>query len=270
MRRGVRRRLLAAALVLVCLAGCDVQFGLGTDVPLRSTIDGFEMVRLPAGEFWMGSPATEFGREAQEQRHRVRLTRPFFLGVSEVTQKQWRTVMGNSPSHFAACGDDCPVERVNFLEIEAFLDKLNAATGAGFRLPTEAEWEYACRAGSELPFGRQSTLGAADANINGRYPYGAAAGVESQGTMRVGQFGANAWGLFDMSGNVWEWTQDRHCPYQDGDAVDPLGRCESPHYVIRGGSWKFDGNSARCALRYTHRPQDRGFSLGFRLARDAR
>ena len=259
---------LIVAVAVVAFAACRSASG-GASAPARSTLHGFEMVLLPAGEFWMGSPEAEVGREPQERRHRVRLTAPFYLGVAEVTQKQWRDVMGTNPSHFMRCGDDCPVDSITFVDVGAFLAKLNGATAGGFRLPTEAEWEYACRAGGDAPFGGRSTLGAGDANINGRYPYAAPAGDEGTGTMPTRQFPANAWGLFDMAGNVWEWTQDRHCPYADGDAVDPLGRCESPHHVIRGGSWKFDGNSARCALRYTHRPQDRGYSLGFRLARDA-
>jgi formylglycine-generating enzyme required for sulfatase activity len=236
---------------------------------IRDDASGIELVRLPAGEFVMGTPENEAGREPQEIAHRVRLTKAFYLGVTEVTQRQWSAIMNGNPSHFTACGPECPVERVNFHEVEAFIAKLNARSGGGFRLPTEAEWEYACRAGGSAPFGARRTLSAADANIDGRFPYGAAAAPESAGTMRVGRFRANAFGLRDMSGNVWEWTADWHCPYPAEAATDPIGRCESPHRVIRGGSWKFDGNSARCGLRYTHRPQDRGFSLGFRVAKDA-
>lgn len=142
------------------------------------------------------------------------LTTSFYLGVTEVTQRQWEAVMGSNPSHCTACGPDCPVEQVNVHEI-----------------------------------------------------HGAEATGPSAGTMPVARFAPNPWGLFDMSGNLWEWTGDWHCPYPAGDATDPAGRCDSPHRVIRGGSWMFDGNSARCALRYTHRPQDRGFSLDFRAAR---
>jgi formylglycine-generating enzyme required for sulfatase activity len=256
-------------LCLLALNACEMR-NEGDTLP-RSTEGGIEMFLVPAGEFLMGSPDGESGREAPEVLHRVRLTRPFYLGVTEVTQKQWRTVMNANPSHFTACGDDCPVERVSFHDIDAFLSKLNASTRASFRLPTEAEWEYACRAGGRAPFGNRSTLAGTDANINGRYPYqAAAASDESKGTLPVGRFKANAWGFLDTSGNVWEWTQDAYCPYTQAEATDPLGRCDSPFRVIRGGSWKFDANSARCALRYTHRPQDLGFSLGFRLARDPR
>jgi formylglycine-generating enzyme required for sulfatase activity len=231
---------------------------------------GIEMVRIEAGTFTMGTPQTEAGREDQERLHAVSLTTPFYLGVTEVTQAQWEAVMGTRPSHFGGCGGDCPVERVNFHDVRAFIARLNASEGGGFRLPTEAEWEYACRAGGRAAFGHTSTLGSDDANINGADPYGVAATGPSASTRAVGSFSPNPWGLFDMSGNVWEWTADWHCPYPAGEVANPIGRCESPHRVIRGGSWAFDGNSARCGLRYTHRPQDLGFSLGFRLARSVR
>lgn len=264
----MRSRLAAATAALVVLAaGCGAEKRDGTRI--RDQASGIELVLLPAGEFVMGSPESEAGREEQERAHRVRLTRPFYLGVTEVTQGQWQAITGSNPSHFTACGPDCPVEQVNFHDVQAFLTQLNAASSGGFRLPTEAEWEYACRAGGTAPFGHRPTLGAGDANIDGRFPYSEAATSESTGTVAAGRFAASPWGLFDMSGNVWEWTQDAHCPYPTSDVTDPLGQCESPHRVIRGGSWKFDGNSARCALRYTHRPQDRGFSLGFRVARNA-
>ena len=237
---------------------------------LKEPATGLELVLIQPGSFTMGSPPGTVGREPQETQHRVTITRPFYLGRTEVTQGQWTQVMGSNPSHFPSCGLSCPVEGVNFTDVEAFIARLNQRGGPTYRLPTEAEWEYACRAGGEAPFGARESLGGADANIDGRFPYNAAAGNESAGTMPVGRFAANAWGLVDMSGNVWEWTQDWHCPYPSAPAVDPVGACASPHRVIRGGSWKFDGNSARCALRYTHRPQDRGYSLGFRVARDAR
>ena len=233
---------------------------------LRHEPSGIELVLIPAGQFSMGSPPGTSGRESQETPHQVTISLPFYLGRTEVTQRQWQLVMGSNPSHFAGCAD-CPVENVTFHDIEAFLERLNRTGEMRFRLPTEAEWEYACKAGGDRPFGALEALGSADANIDGRFPYSAAATAASKGTLPVGRFPPNAWGLSDMSGNVWEWVQDEHCPYADAAVTDPVGACGSPLRVIRGGSWAFDGNSARCALRYTHRPPDRGYSLGFRVAR---
>ncbi len=227
------------------------------------------LVEIEAGVFTMGSPSGEPMREEQERQHEVRLTRPFELGRSEVTQDQWRQVMGTSPSAHAGCGR-CPVENVTFVEVREFLRRLNESSPlGGFRLPTEAEWEMACRAGTTTPFASGATLDADRANVDGRWPYvGSPPGVARGATTPTGTFAPNAWGLFDMSGNVWEWVADLHCPYPEGPVRDPVGRCASTLRVIRGGSWAFGADSARCALRYTHRPQDRGPSLGFRVARD--
>jgi len=258
--------------------GCRVLFATillaltaGPPAHRSDPLTGMAFVLIDAGEFTMGTPETEAKREVQERQHHVRLTRPFYLGVHEVTQGEWTRVMGTNPSHFAACGAECPVERVTYLDVERFIARLNRLSRwPGFRLPTEAEWEYACRASGTEAFGNTASLGTDAANYDGRYPYaGAAPGLYRATTTPVGTFPPNRWGLFDMSGNVWEWTADWHCPYP-ADATDPLTSCRSPYKVIRGGSWYFGADSARCGVRYTHRPQDRGFSLGVRLAHDAK
>ena len=201
----------------------------------------------------MGSPGTERGREAQERQHRVTIDAPLYLGVYEVTQAEWTKVMGANPSQHAGCGR-CPVERVSYRDVEQFVARLNhVSPWPGFRLPTEAEWEYACRAGGTQAYGARDTIDTSHANFNGRR------------TRPAGSYPANAWGVFDMSGNVWEWTADNYAPYAGVTA--PVSPSFTPdRKVIRGGSWLFDADSARCALRYTHRPQDSGPSLGFRLA----
>jgi formylglycine-generating enzyme required for sulfatase activity len=228
---------------------------------------GIEFVRIPAGRFVMGSPLEEPQREAQEVQHPVTISRPFWMGKFEVTQLQWQTVMGANPSWFRESGAQVPVERVSYHDIAAFLDRLTArSTGHRFRLPSEAEWEYVCRAGTTTAFNTGRKLTRADANIrdaamrDGATPSGA--------TVRVGSFPPNPWGLHDLHGNVWEWTADDYCPYLAAEIIDPLARCGSSLKVIRGGSWYFEADSARCALRYTHRPADVGFSLGFRIVRD--
>jgi formylglycine-generating enzyme required for sulfatase activity len=230
---------------------------------------GMKLVRIQAGEFTMGSPAHEPMREEQERPHLVRLTRSFEMGRYEVTQDEWRRVMGTSPSAHRGCGS-CPVENVSFLEVDAFLRRLGSLSPLGsFRLPTEAEWEMACRAGTATAFAAAATLDGDAANVDGRWPYpGSPRGAARGETTPVGSFAPNGWGLFDMHGNVWEWVVDRHCPYPAGPVSDPVGSCDSDLRVIRGGSWAFGADSARCALRYTHRPQDRGPSLGFRVAHD--
>lgn len=261
----MKRALFSAA--LAAAAGC-----IGARAPEPRLLDGasgIELALIQPGTFVMGTPDTEPGRESQEVPHTVHLTKPFYLGVTEVTQGQWTRIMSTNPSHFTDCGPECPVERVTYFDVMQFLVVLNQRSGGGYRLPTESEWEYACRAGGDQAFGHRATIGAEHANIDGRFPYGEPPSRESTGTLPVGRFPANPWGLLDMSGNVWEWTADDHCEYPRRAATDPVGDCGSPLKVIRGGSWKFDGNSARCGVRYTHRPQDRGFSLGFRVARDA-
>jgi sulfatase modifying factor 1 len=246
--------------------------GNGSRESRSDPLTGMPFVLIPAGGFEMGTPTTEPQRESQEMLHQVTITRPFYLAVHEVTQREWQTVMGSNPSHFSACGPDCPVEQISFYDVERLIAQINRRSGwAGFRLPTEAEWEYSCRAGGGEAFGASSSLTTDAANYDGRYPYrGAAPGKYRRTPTPVGAFAPNRWGLFDMSGNVWEWTADAHCPYPGGAVRDPIAACRSDVKVIRGGSWVFGADSARCGLRYTHRPQDRGFSLGVRLAHDAK
>ena len=259
-------------LCLLAAGGCGERTGSERPPALPATwietVTGMELV--PAGTFVMGSLRSEPMREDQERRHEVTLTRPFYLGRYEVTQGQWLGGMTENPSTFSECGLDCPVENVSHDEILEFLDRLERLSGESLRLPTEAEWEWACRAGGDSVFGVGEAISSHAANFDGRDPYpGAASGPFLSATAPVGSYEPNAWGLFDMSGNVWEWVADEHCPYPDGPVVDPLGRCDSDLLVIRGGSWYFGPDSARCALRYTHRPRDDGPSLGFRLARSA-
>ena len=254
----------------------DVSASEDIRTPMATTIEpwtGLVLVELPPGRFTMGSASLEAGRNDDEALHDVEITRPFLLGQHEVTQQEWRAVMGTAPSHFGACGPRCPVENLTFVDVQRFLEKLNAHVPQTlrYRLPTEAEWEYACRARTTGPFSTGENLTTAQANYNGRQPYGSfPAGEFRQKTTPAGTFPPNPWGLADMHGNVWEWTSDWYGPYADtaSSNIDPHGAPSGEKRVMRGGSWFFDANSARCALRYTHAPQDKGFSLGFRVAAD--
>jgi formylglycine-generating enzyme required for sulfatase activity len=224
-------------------------------------------VLSPAGTFVMGSPPDEPGHQSDERAHHVRIGRPFYLSVTEVTRGQWDAVM---PAHqLGAAAADLPVVNVNWFDANAFLDRLSTMGRGRFRLPTEAEWEYACRAGTTTAYSTGNLLTTDQANYNGEFPLpGQARGVNRAALLRAGSFPANAWGLHDMHGNAWEWTADPMCADPDGAVVDPRPACETPLKVIRGGSWRFNADSARCALRYTHRAQDRGDSLGFRVVRE--
>ena len=233
------------------------------------SVTGVRFRLFEATAFTMGTPRDEALREAQEVLHGVRISHAFYLAETEVTQGQWMQVMGENPSQFQRCGPDCPVERVNWFDVQRFIARLNGYPGRRYRLPTEAEWELACRGHSSLPFGGGRALSSQFANINGHYPYNAPVGPHRRSTTPVRHFPPNWAGLYDMAGNVWEWTADEYCPYAEGPVTDPVGRCESGRRVIRGGSWAFDGGSARCGVRYWHRPQDSGYSLGLRLAHDA-
>jgi formylglycine-generating enzyme required for sulfatase activity len=257
----------------------DVSADEDIRTPIATAIEpwtGMTLIELPTGRFTMGSASSEPGRNDDEMLHEVEITHPFFLGRTEVTQQEWRTVMGSAPSHFASCGARCPVENVTFADVQQFMARLNArvaleksAAPLRFRLPTEAEWEYACRARSTGAFSTGENLTTAQANYNGAFPYASFARGESrQKPTPAGAFEPNPWGLVDMHGNVWEWTSDWYGAYGRTRAanIDPHGPETGERRVIRGGSWAFDANSARCALRYTHAPQDKGFSLGFRVA----
>jgi len=232
---------------------------------------GMVLVAIRPGSFMMGSPESEAGRNDDEYSHHVAIPRLFYIGQHEVTQTEWKQVMGSNPSSFAGC-ERCPVEQVDFYQVNEFISRLNAGANAmRFRLPTEAEWEYACRAGTTTPFNTGTQLSTDQANFDGRFPASdREGGASHEKTLSVGQFPPNAWGLYDMHGNVWEWTNDWYGPYEPRKDVDPRGADAGVKRVIRGGSWRVDASSARCALRYTHAPQDRGYSLGFRVVGELR
>jgi uncharacterized protein (TIGR02996 family) len=249
---------------------------------------GMRFALIPPGSFLMGSPQDEEERSDHEgPQHEVEITRPFYLGVHQVTQAQWRAVMGSNPSYFSARGggkdkvsgmntDDFPVEQVSWDEVMTFLKKLAARKkerekGRKYRLPTEAEWEYACRGGarSSSIFHYGNSLSSTQANFNGNYPYGGAArGPFLERTCKVGSYRPNAWGLYDMHGNVYEWCSDWYGSdyYKISPRRDPSGPSEGSDRVRRGGGWFGLGSRCRAAYRNGSFPSDRFHDLGFRVA----
>jgi formylglycine-generating enzyme required for sulfatase activity len=232
-------------------------------------VTGLRFVRIERGEFVMGSPSSEVGRQGDEVPHRVTLMRSFYISATEVTQAQWQRVMGRNPSTFARLGGEAPVEQVSWNEVQEFLRRLNAKGNGKFRLPTEAEWEYACRADTETAYAFGDRLSTSQSNYDGRYPLaGQEKGVFRNAPSPVASYRPNRWGVFDAHGNVWEWCVDEYCAYPAGAVVDPVNACGSRFKVIRGGSWYFGADSARSAMRYTHEPHLKGFSIGFRVVRE--
>jgi formylglycine-generating enzyme required for sulfatase activity len=212
-----------------------------------------EFALVPAGHFVAGSPTSESGHQDDEVLYPVSMARPFYVATHEVTAREWAVVMRAGAVIDERAGM-LPVVNITWHDARQFLDRLNAGRPWRVRLPSEVEWEYACRAGTTTPYSTGAFLSTNDANYNGDFPLpGQPNGENRQRVTPVGSFAPNAWGLFDMHGNVWEWTNDAY---------------DETHKVIRGGSWRFNADSARCALRYMHRPQDRGDSLGLRLVRD--
>ena len=213
-----------------------------------------EMVLIPSGKFMMGSPVSEKGHRKDETEHEVTLTNPFYMGKYEVTQEQWETIMGDNPSKIKS--EKLPVINVSYLDCQEFIKKLNAKTNGGYRLPTEAEWEYACRAGTNTAFSYGDNITKSDANI-----YGAT-------VKDVGWYKPNAFGLYDMHGNVWEWCEDWYADYPKESVIDPKGSAMGEDRVLRGGSfYDFDSN-VYSSLRNCIRPSDKSFkTVGFRLAR---
>ena len=218
----------------------------------------------PPGTFLMGSPTSEESRSEDETQHRVTLTRGFYLGIHPVTQAQWQAVMGNNPSHFN--GDNRPVEGVSWDDCQAFCAKLSQLMGKRFRLPTEAEWEYACRAGTTTPFSFGATISTDQANYDGNSIYGRdKQGVYRRQTTPVVSFPPNAWGLFDMHGNVWEWCADWFGAYQQGDNNDPQGVNNGSVRLLRGGTWNNNPSKCRSATRYKTGPTSRFRNVGCRV-----
>ena len=255
-------------LLLLIAAWCeDSTHGQQPVKSITNTI-GMKFNKIPDGNFLLGSHLTEEGHQSNETQHRVRITKPFNLGVHEVTQAQYQKVMGTNLSLFKAA--DNPVNKVSWLEAVTFCRKLSElpaekAAGNVYRLPTEAEWEYACRAGSTKKF----SFGDDDSDLGDYAWY-----VENSANKihPVGSKQPNAWGLYDMHGNVWEWCQDRYGDYPNAAVTDPTGPLSGSlnfegksTRVFRGGSFLHDAEFCRSAYRSGFEPSRRYLNVGFRV-----
>ena len=211
-----------------------------------------EVIKIPAGSFLMGSE----NNGTEMPVHRVTIKQSFYLGKYEITQLQWKTVMETNPSNFSNCGDNCPVESITWDEVQDFIRKLNGLQNDyRYRLPTEAEWEYACRAGTTGDY-------YGDLDSIGWY-----SGNSGRTTHPVGQKQANAFGLYDMTGNVFEWCEDRYGVYSSDSLTDPTGAASGPGRVARGGGWYAPAINLRSAYRSNDSPSNVSWGIGFRVVR---
>jgi formylglycine-generating enzyme required for sulfatase activity len=293
--------------VLACLLACALGGLLGAarpdppgapgagpnDKALTNSI-GMKLALIPAGRFLMGSPDGEKERDPWELQHEVTITKPFYLGVYEVTQGEYERLMDkpraggrynqwNQGARFGG-GPDYPMENVKWYQVVEFCKRLSnlpeeKRAGRRYRLPTEAEWEYACRAGTATAFSFGDALSSTQANCNGHFPYGGAAqGPYLRRTAKVGSYQPNAWGLYDMHGNVAEWCGDWYDQnyYRNSPREDPTGPAKGVlptgyndfYRVVRGGCWVDDARACRSAYRFRAMPHDAYQLIGFRVVCD--
>lgn len=251
-------------------------------VPRRENAVGMLFALVPAGRFWMGSPPEEASRFDDEgPQHVVRITRPFYLGVYPVTQAEYSALMDDAPSYYSATGPGSdrvagldtsrhPVDSLSWEQATALCLRLSAQTGQVHRLPSEAEWEYACRAGISLagPFHWGGSLSSRLANFDGREPFGdGEEGPFLRRTVPVDAYPPNAFGLYDLHGNVSEWCWDRFDEnyYRTGPEANPPGPDTGDHRVLRGGSWTDPGKYCRAAFRYDRPPGEGRRDFGVRV-----
>jgi len=263
----MKLKLLLTYLALVLARGLHAQ---GMPAPssydtLLRLGDGINLYfqHIPSGTFQMGSPDTEPMRGGDEGPvHEVAITEDFYFGTFEVTQAQWEKVMGDNPAIFQTLetSPTHPVEYVSWNDCQAFIAKLNAMDMGKFRLPTEAEWEYACRAGTTTAYFWGDEMAK-----NGSSDYAWANSRSFARTNPVGMKKPNPWGLYDISGNVWEWCGDWFGPYEEGRQTDPQGPDSGKMKVFRGGSWYDFYESHRSANRHKHAPDEHYTAIGMRL-----
>jgi formylglycine-generating enzyme required for sulfatase activity len=284
-----------ALLSLTAAAICAATITRGNDSAAITTSPaevvnsiGMRLVPIPTGTFMMGAPESETGSRIDERPvHEVHITRPFWLGAHEVTQAEYRAVVGSNPAFFSPEGlgaekvsglntDRFPIEQISWDAASEYCRLLSArpeeiAAGRIYRLPTEAEWQYACRAGTQTAFSFGDALGSQQANINGNFPYGGAPRGPFLGrTCEVGSYPPNAFGLYDMHGNVAEMMSDWYGRYyfKDSPSEDPKGPEKGSDKVVLGGSWGTDAARCRSAFRRSNATSGAAYFFGFRVACD--
>ena len=284
-------RTLQIAATLMAILALAPHFSLANEPQAITNSVGIKLARIPAGTFTMGSPRSEQDRDDKEERHEVSITKPFYLGVYELKQSEYDIVAKGGSVYRKSVfkGEDHPVENIEWIYAKGFCEVLSnrpeeKKAGRTYRLPTEAEWEYACRAGSSTAFHFGDALSSDQANFNGNYPAGnGKKGKYLRQTAPVGSYQPNAFGLYDMHGNVAEWCADWYDPeyYQDSPDEDPLGPPfgvvatkftnngdENFFAVVRGGCWVDDGRACRSAYRFRAMPKTQYRIIGFRVACD--
>jgi len=248
-----------------------------------------DLTMIPAGSFLMGSPSSEKDRFVNETLHKVAITKPFYLGSITISQEQWELLIGNNPSY--GKNPKFPVTDVSWHDCNRFIDKLNGLTSGGFRLPTEAEWEYACRAGTTTATYFGETIGLENANIRVSVPLKPLPGKNVKPKLAFGEidivnfsnginyhrpqpvlkptglYSPNSFGLYDMHGNVWEWCNDWYGPYSKENITDPIGPRSGQKRICRGGSYIDQETCLRSAFRGMDSPKSSNRLLGFRIAR---
>ena len=287
-RKLSRRTKAGIAVIMACLAAGGIWYYMAgqtrhwqeTELDLGNNVK-MRLVLIPAGKFMMGSPATEAGRNSDEgPQHEVTISKPFYMGVFEVTQEQYEAVMGVNPSNFK--GTKKPVETVFWDDAVEFCKKLSARTGKKVMLPTEAQWEYACRAGTTTTFHTGDALKPGQDNADFSQTsnpgvwdkimawVGMSSGQKTIQTTPAGSFSPNGFGLYDMHGNVFEWCSDWYDDsYANAKNQDPTGSDSGSLRVLRGGSWGSAPQGCRSALRAWFSPDLRSGDVGFRVAVDS-
>jgi formylglycine-generating enzyme required for sulfatase activity len=227
---------------------------------------GMTFVYIPPGTFMMGSPETEEGHESNETLHEVTLTKGFYMQTTEITQQQWKTIMNNNPSYWNC--DNCPVERISWDDVQSFINILNKKERTSkYRLPSEAEWEYAARAGTIAPFLYEGCITSDKANYQATRPLsGCPEGTFREKTLPVASFKANKWGLFDIHGNVAEWCQDYYGIYPLEHVTDPVNSNFDGRRITRGGCWSNYAEDCRLADRLIESQDAKGNNVGARIA----